>query len=86
MKILNNCIILLLTYGAQTWALTKDLINKIQTTQDRMVRGIMGIKWSDRVCNRDLYKKAKIEKVGNRIMRLKFGYHLIRKKESNWTR
>jgi len=88
LKILNNCIIPSLTYGAQTWALTKDLRSKIQSTQNRMVRSIMGVKWSDRISNIDLYKKAKIEKVGKRIMGLKFGYagHLLRKNEFNWTR
>lgn len=48
----------------------------------------MGIKWSDKVSNKQLYERVNIEKVGNRIMRLKFVYagHLIRKKEFNWTR
>lgn len=53
-KILNNFVFPSLTYGAQSWALTKELTNRVQSTTNRMIRSILGIKWSDKVTNKKL--------------------------------
>ncbi len=47
-KVYNHCIILVLTYGSETWGLTKDLERKLRSAQRAMERRMMGITWRHR--------------------------------------
>ena len=42
-KVFNECIIPTLTYGCQTWTLTKELVHNIEVWQRKMERKIIGI-------------------------------------------
>ena len=46
-RVSNQCIIPTMTYGCQTWTLTKDIVNKIVVTQRKMERKMLGIKQID---------------------------------------
>ena len=53
--VFNSCIIPVVTYGAQTWEMTKQDENGIRVTQDAMERSMMNLKL------RDKFKIAKIK-------------------------
>lgn len=79
-KLFNICNLPVLTYGSQTWPITKNMMNKIATCQRAMERSMLGVKRRDRIGNitmekdqhtgRNLKnKKAKMEVVGTHDQR-----------------
>ncbi len=47
-KVINQCILPVLTYGSDTWRLTKELERKLKSAQREMERRTLGITWRDR--------------------------------------
>ena len=47
-KVMDQCILPTMTYGCQTWSLTKETKRKIQTTQRAMERKILHITLRDK--------------------------------------
>lgn len=47
-KVFDQYILPVLTYGSETWTLSKKMINRIQATQRRMERSMMGINLLDK--------------------------------------
>ena len=46
-----------LMYNCGTWALTTSLAEKLDCFQRKLLRRVLGLKWSDKVTNESLYKK-----------------------------
>ncbi len=44
----ETCVLPAITYGAETWALTKQAHNKLAVTQSKMERGMLNITYKDR--------------------------------------
>lgn len=86
-KLFNICILPVLMYGCQTWALTKNTTNKIANCQRAMERSILGIKRRDRMRNINIRKKTKVQDVTLKIKRLKWKWvgHMIRGKDK-WSK
>ena len=55
-------------YNCGTWALTEVLANKLDCTQRKMIRRVLGIKLSDRITNADLYARCGIEPVSVQVV------------------
>ena len=49
-----------LLFNCGTWALTCTLADKLDRTHRQMLRRVLGIKWSDRVSNIDMYARCKV--------------------------
>ena len=49
-----------LLYNCGTWALTETLADKLDRCQRKMLRRILGLKWSDKVTNNELYARCNI--------------------------
>jgi len=47
-------------YNCGTWALTDVLADKLDRCQRKMLRRVLGLKWSDKVTNNDLYARCDI--------------------------
>ncbi len=47
-KVYNHCVLPILTYGLETWHLTKEQERKLRSAQRGMERTILGITWRDR--------------------------------------
>ena len=56
-RVFNQCIIPTMTYGCQTWTLTKDIVNKMVVSQRKMERKMLGIKQIDRIPNSTIRDK-----------------------------
>jgi hypothetical protein len=44
-KAFDQCILPILSYGCETWSLTRKMEQKVRATQRRMERSILGITW-----------------------------------------
>ena len=86
-KVFNQCINPTLTYGCQTWTLTKELVHKIEICQRKMERKILGIKQIDKIPNKTIREKTGISDILEIITktRWKWAGHVARMKDNRWT-
>ena len=49
----------ILLWGCESWAMTKDLMKKLEVFHMRCLRKVLGIKWSDVVDNKISNKKVR---------------------------
>jgi hypothetical protein len=86
--ILNSCILPTLTYGAQTWAMTKKEKERIKTTQNAMERSMLGVRRRDRIKNTVIKKKFKNNTdFLEAVKKLKWDWtgHIARQTSERWT-
>ncbi|KAG1704439.1 hypothetical protein GQR58_003995 [Nymphon striatum] len=50
-KVYDKCVLPVLTYGSETWAITDTLLRKLASAQHSMERKILGVSWMDRKTN-----------------------------------
>ncbi|XP_045491132.1 uncharacterized protein LOC123691006 [Colias croceus] len=86
-KLFNTCVLPVLTYGCQTWSLTKAQTSKIRTCQTSMERSMLNIRKKDRVRNKTIRKRTKVEDVICKTRKLKWEWtgHILRGCEK-WNR
>lgn len=86
-KLFNTCILPVLTYGSETWALTRNIANKLSTCQHAMERSMVGIKRKDKVRNSNIRSKTKVQDITLKIRRQKWKWagHMIRGKDK-WSK
>ena len=86
-RLLEQCIIPVMTYGAQTWTITPAVIEKLQVAQRAMERALLGITLRDRRRNSWIRDKTKMIDIGERIAQLKWDFagHVARLKDGRWT-
>lgn len=85
-RIYDQCILPILTYGSQTWTLTKANMDKITKTQRAMERSMLGVKLRDRKTNEWIRSKTKVKDAGEHAARLKWSFagHNARLKDKRW--
>lgn len=85
-KILESCVMPVLTYGAQTWALTKTQVVGLKKTQRAMERSILNIRLRDKIRNTSIREETQVQDVGYTIKKLKFKYagHIMRASNERW--
>lgn len=83
----DMCVSPTITYGCQTWALTKKLTNRIRICQNKMERSMLNITWKDKINLQELHNKSKISDIIATIKSLKWSWtgHIMRS-ENNWTK
>ncbi|XP_063383590.1 uncharacterized protein LOC134669904 [Cydia fagiglandana] len=59
-KLIDMCILPILTYGAQTWSLTEALKSKLKVCQRAMERSILGVRRTDRIRNTELRSRTRV--------------------------
>ena len=66
-KVFNQCVLPAVTYGCQTWSLTKALVKKLETSQRAMERKMLDVKLKDRICNTIIRQRTsyKVQHVSN---------------------
>lgn len=87
-KVFDQCILPVLTYGAETLTLTKQSIDKIRITQRKMERSMLGLSLRDRVPNNQLRQMTGITDAIVRITNLKWNWagHVARFADGRWTK
>ncbi|CAF4805726.1 unnamed protein product [Pieris macdunnoughi] len=86
-KLFNTCILPVLAYGSETWALTKNVTNKLSVCQHAMERSMTGIKRKDKVRSSNIRGKTKVQDITLKIRRQKWKWagHMIRGKDK-WSK
>lgn len=79
-KLFNTCVLPVLTYGCQTWALTKAHLKKLEVCQRSMERSMLAIRKLDKINHTDIRNKTKLNDVTYTIRRNKWRWtgHTIR--------
>lgn len=86
-KIYNTCILPVATYGLETVTMTHANANKLRVCQRAMERTMLGISLRDRVRNKDIRQRTKVDDVVVRATRLKWRWagHVARD-NNKWTK
>ena len=86
-KIFNQCIIPTMTYGCQTWSLTKDIANKMEICQRKMERKMLGLKQIDRIPNSTIRERTEVDDILKAITKAKWKWagHVARMNDNRWT-
>ena len=90
-RVFNQCINQTLTYGCQTWTLTKELVQKIEVhvmyVKERWERKILGIKQIEKLPNKTIGEKTGINETLEAITktRWKLTGHEARMNDNRWT-
>lgn len=87
-KVFNSCIIPIITYGCQTWGLTKKQHQKLNVCQNHMERSILNIKLRDRVKLSIIKEKSKTKTITKIIKQQKWRWtgHMMRENIDKWTK
>lgn len=87
-KVFNQCVLPVLTYGAETLILTKKTIHKIGVVQRAMERAMLGISLRDRVPNEIIRQRTGVNDAIERITMLKWNWagHVARMSDGRWTK
>ncbi|KAJ8729493.1 hypothetical protein PYW08_001074 [Mythimna loreyi] len=87
-KTFDTCILPCITYGCETWALTKQHRDKLARCQKGMERSMLGLKLKDRVRSADIRQKTNLTDILARIDQLKWRWtgHMLRCKKEKWSK
>ena len=87
-RLMDMCILPVLTYGAQTWSLTNLQKSALKVCQRAMERSILGVKLMDKIRNTDLRSRTKIADVGTKASTLKWDWagHVCRMPKESWAK
>ena len=87
-RIFNTNVKSVLLYGSETWKLTKQTINKLQSFINGCLRKIMKIHWPETIRNVVLWRKTGQQPVEREIKKRKWRWigHTLRKPADNVTR
>ena len=86
-QIYNQCILPAVTYGAETWNLTKQETLKLRTMQRAHERIMLNINWRDRKTAKWIRSQTKVRDVMEVISDLKWKWagHVARRFDNRWT-
>ena len=84
-QVYNSCVLPAMTYGAETWTLTKQAQNKLAAAQTKMERSMLNITYKDR--RTKVRKRTKLIDVIYTVRKIKWSWagHINRLKDDRWT-
>ena len=87
-KAYDQCILPTVTYGAETWNLTKKLTTKLRTMQRAHERIMMGLTWRDKKTAIWIRSQTKLQDIIMTIRELKWSWagHIARFQDNRWTK
>ena len=86
-QVYDQCILPTVTYGAETWNLTKGMTLKLRTMQRAHERIMLNITWRDRKTAEWIRKQTGVRDVLTTISKLKWEWagHVARMNDNRWT-
>ena len=87
-KLFNQCVLPTMTYGSETWNLTKQTVHQLQVAQRAMERAILGISLLDHVPNVEIRKRTKVTDITRKVASAKWRWagHVCRREDGRWSR
>ncbi|XP_039287839.1 uncharacterized protein LOC120352189 [Nilaparvata lugens] len=85
-KLLLKCVYPAILYGAQNWSLTAQSDKRLETTQTKMIRSILGLQLHHRRRNTDLLKQVKVKYLQKEAHLIKWRWagHVARMTAERW--
>jgi hypothetical protein len=85
-KVFNQCVLAVMTYGAETLTLTAWLVHKFMVAQRGMERAMLGVSLRDRIRNQVIRQRTKVTDIAHRISMLKLQWagHISRRIDNRW--
>ena len=86
-QVYNSCVLPAMTYGAETWTLTKQAQNKLAAAQTKMERSMLNITYKDRRTNIWVRERTKVIDIMYTVRKMKWSWagHINRLKDDRWT-
>ena len=86
-QVYDQCILPTVTYGPETWNLTKRQTLKLRTMQRAHERTMLNITWRDRKTCQWIREKTKVLDIMETISKLKWNWagHVARRTDNRWT-
>lgn len=86
-KVFNMCILPCISYGCETWSLTKQHRDKLEKCQRAMERSMIGVRRQDRLRNVQIREKTKLSDILERIDLQKWRWtgHMLRSRQEKWS-
>ncbi|CAG9134349.1 unnamed protein product [Plutella xylostella] len=87
-KVFNQCVLPVMTYGAETWTLTVGLVHRFKVAQRAMERAMLGVSLMDRIRNEVIRQRTKVTDIAVKICKLKWQWagHICRRTDNRWVR
>lgn len=87
-KVYNQCVLAAMTYGSQTWAITKRMQERLRVTQRSMERAMVGTTRRDRKTNMWLRQQTGVQDIVCKVKKLKWQWagHIARTTDDRWTK
>ena len=87
-RMYDQCVLPAMSYGAETWTTTKQLEQKLRTTQRAMERRMLKITLKDRIRNSDIRKQTQVKDIIQKIKQAKWRWagHVMRREDNRWTK
>jgi len=84
-KIVNQCVMPVVLYGAETWTTTKKLAQRLNSAHRAIERKMLNIRWQDHVTNNTLKECTKLPDLFDIILKNKWQWagHIARMSD-NW--
>ena len=86
-KVFNQCVLPAMTYGCQTWSLTKASVKNLETSQRAMERRMLNVKLKDRIRNTTIRQRTRVTDIVQHVTNTKWKWagHIARMKDNRWT-
>ena len=76
-----------MTYGAETWTLTKQAQNKLAAAQTKMERSMLNITYNYKDRKTNIWVRERTKVIDNTVRKMKWSWagHINRLKDDRWT-
>ena len=86
-QVFDQCVLPSMTYGCQTWSLTKEMGQRLRTAQRTMERKMLKLKVKDKVKCADIRKRTGVQDIVQFVLKQKWKWagHVARLSDNRWT-
>ncbi|XP_072016915.1 uncharacterized protein [Amphiura filiformis] len=87
-RVYDQCVLITMTYGAETWSTTKEMEQKLVTAQRAMERKMLHLSLRERVRHTEIRKVTQVKDILQKIKETKWRWagHLSRTDDNRWTK
>ena len=86
-QVFDQCVLPSMTYGCQTWSLSKAMGQKLRTAQRAMERKMLNLKIKDKVPYTEIRKRTRVQDIVQFVLKQKWKWagHVARLDDNRWT-
>ena len=86
-QVFDQCVIPNMTYGCQTWSLSKAMGQKLRTAQRAMKSKMLNLKIKDKVSYTEIRKRTRVQDIVQFVLKQKWKWagHVARLDDNRWT-